>query len=1290
VRIDPPGPSGHDPVAGPDETEDALGLESLERRLRHLLERLSRGENADALLREALGELSVSVEAVRTADRELRRQNESLREGRDQLEGQRRRYADLFEFAPEAYLATDLDGTIEEANSAAGLLLATPPAALKGTALTHHVAEEAAAAFRGALAAVPQQGWRPGFELELQRRDATRVVVDVTVRAVPDADGRPVSLRWQLREATGRKRAEAELRAASVELEHRVLERTAQLEAASSHQAELARRERDARYEADVARGELTFLSEASAMLASSLDPDATLGTVASLAVPTFADWCLVDLLEPDGTIRQSAVAHAEASKEELARTLRRRYPPGRDHAIWRVIETGRTDLRPVITDGELAARARNDEHLAMLREVGIRSHIVVPLIARGQTLGAISLVYGHSGRRYGPGDVALAEELTRRCALALDNARLFRRAQEAFALLDAVFATAPIGMAFLDPDLHYVRVNDALAAMSGLPAEEHLGRRPSEVVSGIEGAEPLLRRVLESGEALTEEGVSGRTPAAPGEDRDWVVSAYPVTGADGEVLGVGVVVTDATERRRAERRAAAQQSVNRVLAEAESLGAAIPLILEAVCRSLGWRMGAMWAVEPIPNLIHCVDLWRAPGDAGAEFEELTRSRPFPPGVGLPGRVWATGEPAWIPDVGKDPNFPRGAAAVREGLHGAFGFPVVSGGRVLGVLEFFSDRILRPDEDLLGMMAIVGGQIGQFVERKKAEDAVRDSEARKSAILQAAFDSIIAMDSTGRITDFNPAAERTFGYSREEAVGRRVADVLVPPALRARHVEGLRRYLATGEPAILGRRVEMTAMRRDGTEFPVEVVITRVNLPGRPLFKGSIRDITERKRAEEERAALLAAERAARQEAEDAGRRVRFLLEASTALTSSLDYLESFQALGRVAVQGLADLCLIDLLEEDGGISRMVAAHADPARAELAARLLASPPDPAGRHPVATVIRTGRSSFSSDMTEEFLRNTSRDEEHYRVIRQLEFRSYVSVPLMARGRVLGAITLVSTGRGRRFDRADLALAEDLAGRAALALDNARLYRERDYVARTLQHSLLPPGVPDIPGAEVAARYLAAGEGNEVGGDFYDVFAMAGGSWGLVIGDVRGKGAGAAAVMGLVRHTIRAAAMQEREPSRILTIVNDAMMQQATEERFATVAFVRLDPRDGGAGLTVCVGGHPLPRIVRAGGRVEAVGTPGVLLGLFAEPPLTDHRSVLSEGETLVLYTDGVTEERSDAGFFGDLRLDRVLADVAGLDAAAAAERLEDEVLRFVSGPPRDDIAILLLRLVPGGR
>jgi serine phosphatase RsbU (regulator of sigma subunit) len=296
------------------------------------------------------------------------------------------------------------------------------------------------------------------------------------------------------------------------------------------------------------------------------------------------------------------------------------------------------------------------------------------------------------------------------------------------------------------------------------------------------------------------------------------------------------------------------------------------------------------------------------------------------------------------------------------------------------------------------------------------------------------------------------------------------------------------------------------------------------------------------------------------------------------------------------------------------------------------------------------------------------------------------RSAMTVPMTLRDRVLGAITFVSAEAARRFDAQDLALAEDLALRAAVAIDNARLYETSRAIARTLQSSLLPPHLPELPGAELAAIYRPAARGLDVGGDFYDVFNLAEDQWYLVVGDVCGKGAEAAAITALARYTIRAAAVRRRSPSAILRWLNDAMLSQDTDGRFCTIACAHLDLSHRMARLTVCCGGHPAPLVLRAGGRVEEVGSAGTLLGMVHDPELQDRTVELGPGDAVVTYTDGLTDAAAPQRTWTSEDVGAALAAVRGQSADMIAQHVVDAAIGDVPSP-RDDVALLALRIEP---
>lgn len=316
------------------------------------------------------------------------------------------------------------------------------------------------------------------------------------------------------------------------------------------------------------------------------------------------------------------------------------------------------------------------------------------------------------------------------------------------------------------------------------------------------------------------------------------------------ECTAVNNSVDDTLEQARDARYLAVQYAVARLLSESTDLHEAAPQILRIVGEGLGWNYGALWIVSPRDNVLRCTEVWTSAPSEFQQFETISRDVTLRRGVGLPGKVWSEAGSVYIEDVLRDTNFPRLAVAAREGLHSALSFPIIARQQVLGVIEFLSREARHLEPALLDLAEAVSSQIGQFIERRTVEESVRESEARKSAILESALDAIISMDADGRVIEFNPAAERIFGYSREEATGREMAELIIPPSLREKHREGLRRYLVTSEGPVVGNRLELTGMRSDASEFPVELTVTRVPLDGPPIFTGYIRDITERKRTE--------------------------------------------------------------------------------------------------------------------------------------------------------------------------------------------------------------------------------------------------------------------------------------------------------------------------------------------------------------------------------------------------------------------------------------------------------
>jgi len=306
------------------------------------------------------------------------------------------------------------------------------------------------------------------------------------------------------------------------------------------------------------------------------------------------------------------------------------------------------------------------------------------------------------------------------------------------------------------------------------------------------------------------------------------------------------------------------EHAVAEALLETDSADEAFPRLLAAVGDGLGWHYGGVW-LPVASGALHCVATWSAGGKPLERFAAASKTLALGPGEGLPGRVQARRRPAWIADVTADANFPRGADAKEAGLHTAFAIPLGESG---GAMEFLTVETHEPDEDLMATLASLGRLAGQFVAHREAEAAVHDSEARKRAMLDAALDAVITIDAGGRIVEVNAAVEDIFGHSPESLIGREMASALVPDHLRGAH----RRGLARPSGQLIGRRIEITAMHADGTELPVELTITRIDVPGPPMYTGYVRDITDRLARERElkdsRARIVAAADEARRRLE--------------------------------------------------------------------------------------------------------------------------------------------------------------------------------------------------------------------------------------------------------------------------------------------------------------------------------------------------------------------------------------------------------------------------------------
>jgi PAS domain S-box-containing protein len=992
--------------------------------------------------------------------------------------------------------------------------------------------------------------------------------------------------------------------------------------------------------ERKLAQERLRFLAEASRLLAGSLNYEGTLESLARLAVPNLTDWCIVYVLQADGSIRRLAMAAGDADMEEVAGRIQAfRMDPAAEQGVPQVIRSGESALVPDATPELLAADVDDSAGLVrLLRPLGVGSWMCVPLQARGRSLGAISFLSAGDSRRYDRDDLALAEELARLAAIAVDNSRLYeaerlaRRAAEdaarQTALLHAV--TAALSEALTPEQVAEVVVDRgvmALGARAGLVALLSGDRLSLEIFRAVGYPEETMERW-----------------------RSFPVDGpYPLSDA---VRTGDVVVLPTVEARR--KRYPAMQAAHDAYDHAL---ACVPLLVER--RSIG------------------------------------------------GMVLSFGEPREFTDEDR-------------------GFLLALGRQCAQALErarlFEAEQRSRAEaEDAQERLTFLA-DASEVMTGSLDDQEILAELARLSVPRLADWCIVDVLEDDGTVTLLAAAHVQPEKTERVRELRRRyppdwTGDHTIPRVLRT----GLSEIAAVvGPPEIKGLEggagaevllaelglsshlvVPLIARGRtygaisfvfghSGRHYSAEDLSLAEDLARRAgLAMENARLYVAEQRERQAAEAAAGAERAARAEAETAREQLAFLAEASEALSSSLDYNKTLGKVARLAVPRLADWCSVDIVDEDGSFRQLAVAHVDPAKIRLARqfrkRYPPNPDDPTG---LPAVVRTGRPELYPAIPQELIEAASPDDPKFRkIIRDLGLRSAMIVPLGTRGRTVGAITFVWAESPHNYGPEDLALAEDLARRAGQAVENARLYEERDHIAHTLQQSLLPPELPDILGVELAARYLPAGEGNEVGGDFYDVFDTGDGAWGVVIGDVCGTGPAAAAVMGLARYTLRAAAMQERKPSRILLTLNEAVRRQTTEGRFLTVAYARVRPRPGQVRLTVCCGGHPLPIILRADGSQEAAGRPGTLLGLFPDPNVFDRQVQLGPGDTLIMFTDGVTDLPADGPVEGERRLTEALAKCAGLDAEKVAELLEREVLRRKPGGTRDDMALLVTRVTP---
>ncbi|HEX6601786.1 MAG TPA: SpoIIE family protein phosphatase, partial [Solirubrobacterales bacterium] len=581
---------------------------------------------------------------------------------------------------------------------------------------------------------------------------------------------------------------------------------------------------------------------------------------------------------------------------------------------------------------------------------------------------------------------------------------------------------------------------------------------------------------------------------------------------------------------------------------------------------------------------------------------------------------------------------------------------------VLAVAEFHTRSFNPQSEELMALLTGFADQLGTFIARRRAEAKSAEAERFRqhlAEVVRGTQDAVLSKDLDGIVTTWNPAAARLYGYSAEEAIGQHIS-FIVPPDHKDEETVILDR-VRRGERL---ETYETERIRADGNRIAVSLTVSPIRSSMQGLIGASVvaRDITaevRRRRAQE------------------------FLVAASRLLDTSLDPVETARTIVSTAVPELANLCLIDFRRPDGWLGDSIVAGTNP---EMAARLerirREKPLDPAGEHPVAQVMRLNQPMVWRDLkAPEIVDKVSQSPEHLQLMQDAGYNSAAVVPLVARGRTLGALSFLHAHGDMRYDQGDLEFLAELGERAALALDNARLYRERDRVAKNLQRGLRPPKPADVPGLQISVVFEAAGEGIEVGGDLYDVLPTDDGCW-ILVGDVAGKGSTAAGISVAVRHSVRGLAREISEPDEVLRRVNELLLSGESLNDFATVMLARLTRESDGWHLVLASAGHP-PAVLTTDDGPRLLGG-GSVLGAWQQAKVERHECALRADETLALCTDGWLEVGPVASHQGPESFAEMTQALAGLELDEVTERLRADAVGRGSGELRDDLVVLAVR------
>ncbi|HEY5355005.1 MAG TPA: SpoIIE family protein phosphatase [Streptosporangiaceae bacterium] len=823
--------------------------------------------------------------------------------------------------------------------------------------------------------------------------------------------------------------------------------------------------------------------------------------------------------------------------------------------------------------------------------------------------------------------------------------------------MLHDLFGGLPVPAAYVaGPDLVFEFANDAYRHLVG--CEDLLGQPLSEALPELaaQSRAELITAVLESGQPFRgyETELSVRRVGASAPEAVFVECLYqPVQSVDGRADGVLLLVSDVTEqvsdRRRQEAltaQLAATQERYQTLFETMPQGVIYydtnGLILganPAAAQILGVDEDEMitWPLAGASQSVHEDGSPLAPADFPVTVALRTGEVVTDVVIGVPhGR---TGELRWltitaVPDALDDQGRPQRAYAMFRDLTN----------------ERRAAAALREGTELMGRLR-EANVIGVVV---NGEDHVHDA---------------------------NDAFLDIIGYTREDVeAGFITRELITAPEWVDADADAYKQLKRTGA----FRPYEKEYVHRDGHRVPVLVGAAVVRY--QPLrWVTYIVDLTARQRAEHERALLLARERTARAEADGAQERVAFLLQAGDMVAAAQDRHELLQHAALLVVHSLADFCLVFLPGPDGVLRAISIAHREPGGGVDFTDLRAEPVPALG----TAVVRSAYVSGTTGLIRDAAIHMAPDVEDTPPLRDIVARirpgNVMVTPLMAGSGPLGVLAV---GRGAdhpSFTDTDVAVVEGLARQTAVGLANAAISARDHTVAETLQRSVLPDTLPDIPGLDLAVRYLPGTAGVDVGGDWYDAFPLDDGRVGLVIGDVVGHNVGSASIMGQVRHLLRAYAVDRMQPADVLRRTARAQAK-LLPDALATVVYALLDPATGD--LTYANAGHPPPVWATASGQAGYLDdAAGVMLGVPVEPCFTVGHRTLEPGTSLMFYTDGLIEDRGRDITDGLSALADVMGEVMGSPAPLSAEQTCAVVQAALLGdtPRADDVCLLAVRL-----